>query len=158
MWFIYTHTHTYTHRWIFQILRLVQDIEYSSLCYKVNNFFYTQYCAYFNPQLLVYPSPFFPGGSDGKESTCSVQDPGSIPGLGRSLGEGNGNPLQNSCLQNPMGRGAWWAVYSPWGRRESDTTEPLTVSSGNYKFVFYICDSIHILSISSFVLFFLVHI
>ena len=44
----------------------------------------------------------FPGGSDGKESACSAEDPGLIPGSGRSPGEGNGNPLQYSCLENPM--------------------------------------------------------
>ena len=49
----------------------------------------------------------FPGGSDGKASVCNAGDPGSIPGLGRSLGEGNGNPLQYSCLENPMDGGAW---------------------------------------------------
>ena len=47
------------------------------------------------------------GGSVGKESACNAGDPGSIPGLGRSPGEGNGNPLQYSCLENPMDRGAW---------------------------------------------------
>ena len=52
----------------------------------------------------------FPGGSDGKESACSVGDPGSIPGAGRSPGEGNGNPLQYSCLENPMDREAWQAT------------------------------------------------
>ena len=46
----------------------------------------------------------------GKESACKAGDPGSIPGLGRSPGEGNGNPLQYSCLKNPMDRGAWWAM------------------------------------------------
>ena len=46
-------------------------------------------------------------GSDGKESACNVGDLGLIPGLGRSPGEGNGNPLQYSCLENPMDRGAW---------------------------------------------------
>ena len=51
-----------------------------------------------------------PGGSDGKESACNAGDLGSIPGLGRSPGEGNGNPLQYSCLENPMDRGAWWAT------------------------------------------------
>ena len=51
----------------------------------------------------------FPGGSDGKESACSTGDHGSIPGLGRTPGEGNGNPLQYSCLEDPMDRGAWWA-------------------------------------------------
>ena len=49
-------------------------------------------------------------GSDGKESACSVRDPGLIPGLGRSPGEGNSNPLQYSCLENSMDRGAWWAT------------------------------------------------
>ena len=48
-----------------------------------------------------------PGGSDGKASTYNAGDPGSIPGSGRSSGEGNGNPLQYSCLENPMGGGAW---------------------------------------------------
>ena len=49
----------------------------------------------------------FPGGSDGKESACNAGDMGSIPGSGRSPGEGNGNPLQYSCLENAMDRGAW---------------------------------------------------
>ena len=49
----------------------------------------------------------FPGGSNSKESSCSAEGLGSIPGLGRSLGGGNGNPLQHSCLENPMDRGAW---------------------------------------------------
>jgi len=52
----------------------------------------------------------FPGGSDGKESACSAGDLGSIPGLGRSPGEGSGNLFQYSCLENPMDRGAWWAT------------------------------------------------
>ena len=49
-------------------------------------------------------------GSNGKESTSNVGDPGSIPRSGRSPGEGNGNPLQYSCLKNLMDRGAWWAT------------------------------------------------
>ena len=52
----------------------------------------------------------FPGGSEVKASASNVGDPGSIPGLGRSPGEGNGNPLQNFCLENPTDRGAWWAA------------------------------------------------
>ena len=52
----------------------------------------------------------FPGGSDGKESVCNAGHLGSVPGLGRSLGEGNGNPLQSSCLGNLMDRGAWQAT------------------------------------------------
>ena len=50
------------------------------------------------------------GGSDSKESACSARDPRSIPGSGRSPGEENGTPLQYSCLENPMDRGAWWAT------------------------------------------------
>ena len=52
----------------------------------------------------------FPGGSDGKASACSAGDPGSIPGLGKSPGEGNGNPLQYSCLENSTDGGAWRAT------------------------------------------------
>ena len=52
----------------------------------------------------------FPGGSDGKESSCNAGDPGLTPGMGRSPGEGNSNPLQYSCLEKPMDRGAWWAM------------------------------------------------
>ena len=51
-----------------------------------------------------------PGGSDGKASARNAGDPGLIPGLGRSPGEGNGNPLQYSCLENSMDGGAWWAT------------------------------------------------
>ena len=52
----------------------------------------------------------FPGSLDGKASAYNVGDLGSIPGLGRSPGEGNSNPLQYSCLENPMDQGAWWAT------------------------------------------------
>ena len=52
----------------------------------------------------------FPGGAEVKASACNVGDLGSIPGSGRSPGEGNGNPLQYSYLKNPMDRGDWWAV------------------------------------------------
>ena len=61
----------------------------------------------------------FPGGSDGKESACNVGDLGSIPGLGRSPGEGKGYPLQCSGLENSMD--------CPRGRKESDTTEQLSL-------------------------------
>ena len=60
--------------------------------------------------LNITPSKGFPGGSVGKESACNVGEPGWIPGLGRSPGEGNGNPLQYSCLENSMNKGAWWAI------------------------------------------------
>ena len=62
----------------------------------------------FDPQLVESVNVRdFTGGSDGKESVYNVGDLGSIPGLGRSPGEGNGNPLQDYCLENPMDRGAW---------------------------------------------------
>jgi len=64
----------------------------------------------------------FPGGSDGKESACNAGDLGSIPGLRRSSGERNGNPLQYSCLGNHMDKRSL-VVYSPWGCKESDMTE-----------------------------------
>ena len=67
----------------------------------------------------------FPGGSDGKESACSAGDLGSIPGLGRSPEEGNGNQLQYFCLENHMDRRTWQATVT----KESDMTELLTVHS-----------------------------
>ena len=63
----------------------------------------------------------FPGGSDHKESDCNMGDPGSIPGSGRSPGEGSGCPLQYSCLENSMDRGVWWATVH--GITELDMTE-----------------------------------
>ena len=66
----------------------------------------------------------FPGGSDGKESAHNVGDRGSIPGSGRSPGEGNGKPLQYSCLENSMDREAWQATAR--GVAELDMSEQLT--------------------------------
>ena len=65
----------------------------------------------------------FPGGSEVKASACNARDLGSIPGSGSSLGEGNDNPLQYSCLENPKDGGAWWATVH--GVPELDTTERL---------------------------------
>ena len=65
----------------------------------------------------------FPGGSEVKANARNVGDPCSIPRSGRSPGEGNGNPLQYSCLGNPMDGEFWWATYSPWGHKESDMTD-----------------------------------
>ena len=63
----------------------------------------------------------FPSGLVGKESACNAGDPGSIPGWGRSPGEGNGNPLQYFCLGKSHGQRSLMG-YSPWGRKELDTT------------------------------------
>ena len=59
---------------------------------------------------LLTMSLGFPGGASGKESSCNAGDTGLIPGSRRSPGEGHGDPLQYSCLENPMDRGAWWAI------------------------------------------------
>ena len=67
----------------------------------------------------------FPNGPVVKNLPANVGDMGSIPGLGRSPGEGNGNPLQYSCLGNPMDRGAWWATVRGGVTKESNTTDYL---------------------------------
>ena len=87
-----------------------------------------------------WSSKNFPGGSVGKDSACIAGDLGSIPGSGKSPGEGNGNPLQYSCLENPMDRGAWWATvhevaksrtglsdyhFTSWLQGEKDLTKNL---------------------------------
>ena len=100
----------------------------------------------------------FPGGLDGKESTCKARDLGSIPGLGRSPGGGHGKPLQYSCLENSMDRGAWYATVHGVTKSQtqlSDQAQHSTVCicqsqspslflfcfpPGNQKSVFYICD------------------
>ena len=75
--------------------------------------FSSQFC---KDLVYIYKPHGFPGASDAKESTCNVGDQGSmvqmgsIPGSGKSPGEGNGNPLQYSCLEDPMDRGAWQAA------------------------------------------------
>ena len=71
----------------------------------------------------------FPCGSAGKESAYNAGDPGSIPGSGRSLGEGNGYPIQYSCLENYMEN--YMVGYSPRDLKESDMTEQLTLSLFN---------------------------
>ena len=79
---------------------------------------------WFKSSILNHQIPWW---LKGKESTCNEGDPGSIPGSGRSPGEGNSYPLQESCLENSMDRRAWWA-NSSWGCKESETTEQLTTS------------------------------
>ena len=70
-------------------------------------------------------------GSEGKEFARYTRDPGSVPESGRCPGEGNGNPLQYSCLENPMDRGAWWAIV----HKESDMT---TSNYPNYLVLTYV--------------------
>ena len=86
---------------------------------------------------LWYVNVGFPGGLDGKESTCNVGDLCSIPGLGRSPRGGYGNPLQYSCLENPMDGGAWRATVH--GVKKSDMTEWLsTITHVNMASVLFI--------------------
>ena len=77
----------------------------------------------------------FPGGSDGKAPVCNAGDPDSIPGLGRSPGEGNGSPPQCSCLENPMDRGAWRAIVCGAAKSWTGLSDSTFFSSKNNSFV-----------------------
>ena len=79
--------------------------------------------------LCLYFFFLIPGGSDGKESACNAGGLGLIPGSGRSPGKGTGYLLQYFCLENPMERGAWWAVVRSVTESQTDTTEPFSLSS-----------------------------
>ena len=68
----------------------------------------------------------FPAGSDSKETSCNAGDLGSIPGSGRSLGEGNDFPLQYSCLENSMDRGAWWATVHEVAKGQTQLSDSYT--------------------------------
>ena len=84
----------------------------------------------FNIYLLSTYYIYFPAGSEGKESAYNAGDPGSIPGSGRSSGEGNDNPLQYSCLENPTDGGAWQATVPQVAKSRtqlSDFTFPFTL-------------------------------
>ena len=84
------------------------------LCGSLNHVYGLFLPVFLWPIILIYlvHSPYlgFPGGSDSKASVYKAGDLGSIPGLGRFPGEGNGNSLQYSCLENSVDRGAWWAT------------------------------------------------
>ena len=67
-----------------------------------------------------------PGGSDGKESTCNVRDLDLIPGLGKTPGGGHGNPLQYSCVENPVDRGAWWPTVHGVTKSRTRVTNTFT--------------------------------
>ena len=86
---------------------------------------------HFSFHLKVLHPLGFPGGSNGEESACNAGDLNSIPGSGRSPGEGNGNPLQYSCLKNPMDREAWRATVHGVAKSQiqlSDFTHSLSTS------------------------------
>ena len=103
-----------------------KSLSFISFC-PVELFYYsTSLLLPLNFFLLLMPplSVGFPGGLDDKKSACNEGDLGSIPGLGRSPGEGHGNPLQYSCLQNPHGQSSLVGC-SPWGCKELDMTEQL---------------------------------
>ena len=90
---MYTHTHTHTHTHT----RNSNEHFFIFLVYKHTHTYLSVYLG-------------FPGSLDGEESVCTAEDTGSIPELERSPGGGNGNPLQYSCPENPMDRGALWAT------------------------------------------------
>ena len=78
---------------------------------------------------LIHCNTGFPGSSAGKECACNARDPGVIPGLGRSAGEGIGYPLRYSDILTPVfWPGEFQGLYSPWGCKESDKTEQLSLS------------------------------
>ena len=85
------------------------------------------------PQAQAHWIPILPplGGSEVKVSACDAGDPGSIPGLGRSPGEGNGNPLQYSCLENPMDRGAWRAIVHGVAKSQTRLSDFTTTTTTN---------------------------
>ena len=70
----------------------------------------------------------FPGGSEGKVSACNAGDLGLIPGSGRSPGEGNGNPLQYSCLENPMDGRVWWATVHRVAKSQTRLSQQLNLT------------------------------
>ena len=128
----YTHTQTRTHRKLKCLLVL---------------YFFRIWCIFLMSfhDLFYITSWSFPGGSEVKVSACNAGDLGSIPGSGRSPGEGNGNPLQYSCLENPMDGGAWWATVH--GVLKSRTR------LSNFTFTFCITDqSLTLLSFAWFLL------
>ena len=98
----------------------VMKIQTSSFFLK-QDFFKRNICLF----IWLHPVLDFPCSSVSKESACNAGDQGSIPGSGRSPGEGNGNPLQYSCLENPMDRGAWQATVHGVARVRHDlVTKP----------------------------------
>ena len=96
--------------WVFYFcLRSLLAISSKNISYLIFKILKTEFTE--ASQTVLDQSPLVTAlHTDGKASSCNVGDPGSIPGSGRSPGEGNGNPFQHSCLENPMDRGAWCAA------------------------------------------------
>ena len=89
----------------------------------------------------------FPGSSDSKESACNAGDTGSIPGSGRSPGEGNGNPLQCSCPKNPMDRRAWWATVCGVSKNGTRLNNTFTFRSCRQFFASWPPQAVHNLNV-----------
>ena len=123
-------------QWFFWLAKFEKQLKYSSrfisnLYSPINSKFINFADKCYKPLWHVIR---FPWWLNGEESACSAGNMGLIPGVGRSPGEGNGYPLQYSCLENPMDRGAWWGKVH-WVTKVLDTTEQLNnnMSSGiNY--------------------------
>ena len=103
----------------------IQDIKYAYFYWDNVYLWYKGYMLHKHIQI-----DHFPDGSDGKDSASNVGHLGSIPRLGRFPGGGDGNPLQYSCLKNPMDRGAWWATVMGL---QSDMTEQLSIAQNIYR-------------------------
>ena len=106
------------------VSQMIQSSKKSKTLFPVDPFFISQgkFFWSFSYISISLIQGYFPGGSEVKESTCNAGDPGSIPGSGKSPGEGNGNPLQYSCLENPMNPIDGEAWQSTFHRvTESDT-------------------------------------
>ena len=111
---------TYHLNWIFPSISLLKLFYKIVLFYIYIYIYITLYCIRDKLPTPVFLG--FPGGSDGKESTSNARDLGSMPGLERYPGEGHGNPLQYSCLENPHAQRSL-VGYSPMGHKESGVTE-----------------------------------
>ena len=108
------------HLFLYRPLLLLPSVFPSIRVFSNESVFHIRWPKYWSFSFSISPSNEYTGLiSSGNESTCQAGDASLIPGSGRSLGKGNGNPLQCSCLENPMDRGAWQATESC---KESDTT------------------------------------